>query len=187
LTYDGAFQFSKIYALDYSLEQTTDLYLDFEIAEMELYSIEGEGYFEGGMLRISYASGVLRIHREYIEELSYGEYTFLLTTSEGLIELQLLIYDTRKPYLVSSSQVYLTLGDDAVIEFKLYDGTFNSLSGNDISSEDYSIVGSTLTIDGEYIESIFTRDVERTVIILGYYISTGSHVILGYIYIRLNP
>ncbi len=186
IVYDGSFEYTGSYTLDYSLESTEDLTLEFGTETTNLYSIEGEGYFEGGMLRISYIDGILRFHREYLEELSYGEFVFMLTTSDGIFEIQLLIYDTRKPYMISSSQIYVSFGVDVVLDFMLFDGEFMSLSGNDITEEDFLVEGSRLTISGDYIQFIFTRDPERTVLILGYTLAANEHITIGYLFIRIQ-
>lgn len=187
ILYDGSFEFTGSYTLEYSLESTEDLSFEFGTETTNLYSIEGEGYVEGGMLRISYVDGMLRFHREYLEELSYGEFVFTLTTSDGIFEIQLSIYDTRKPYMISSSQIDVVLGVDVILDFMLFDGEFVSLSGNDITSEDYLVVGSQLTISGDYIQFIFTRDSERTVLILGYTLTANEHITIGYLFIRIQP
>jgi hypothetical protein len=185
LHYDGAFEYNGLFAFTYALSQTDDLVFALGGADLAIHQIEGEGYFEGGALRISHIDGVVTFHKEYLQELSYGEKSFLFTTSEGIYEVRIDIVDTRKPYLVSSSQINVTLGADAVVTFELYDGEFVSLSGNDITENDYAVVGNVLTINGGYIQSIFQRDPERTVLILGYYLTANEHITVGYLFIRI--
>lgn len=186
VSYDGTFEFSGSFALEYSLESLEDLTLEFENKSMLLYKIEGEHFYEGGILGMGYDAGILCFHRDYLEELSYGEFVFTLATSDGIYEIQLTIKDTREPFLVSSSQIYVVLGNDVVLDFELYDGEFLDLSGNDITVADYTFEGSQLTISGDYIQYIFNRDPDRTVLILGYTLSANEDITIGYLFIRIQ-
>ncbi|MCK7484283.1 MAG: hypothetical protein MZU97_01070 [Bacillus subtilis] len=76
-----------------------DLILALGDEDLILYNVEGEGYVEGGMIRITYSSGNLVFHQFYLEELGYGDFTFYATTSAGIFEIQLNIHDTRKSHI----------------------------------------------------------------------------------------
>jgi hypothetical protein len=121
----------------------------------------------------------------FLDTIAYGTHFMLFYTSIGIIELQLQIIDTRKPFMISSSQINVILGEDVVLEFELFDGGFVDLSGNDITMEDYHFEGSTLRIHGDYIQRIFTRDPDRSVLILGYTLSANQHITIGYLFIRI--
>jgi uncharacterized protein YcfL len=186
LQYDGAFEYNGLFAFTYALSQTDDLVFELGGVDTQILQIEGEGFLGGEVQKISWEGNDVTFHKEYLQDLSYGEKSFLFTTSEGIYEIRIDVVDTRKPYLVSSSQINVALGADAVVTFELYDGEFVSLSGNDITEDDYSVVGNVLTISGSYIQAIFQRDAERTVLILGYYLTANEHITVGYLFIRIQ-
>jgi hypothetical protein len=184
IVFDGSFDFAGTFSLSHSLALESDLQIDLGHSDLELFDIEGEGYESGGLLRISYQNGIVVFHQDYLEELAYGDFTFTLTTSYGIFDIQLNIHDTRKPYMLSSSQINVAIGFDVILDFALFDGVFASLSGNGIVATDYAIDGSRLTINAAYIDFIFARDPDRTVLILGYTLSANDNITIGYLFIR---
>lgn len=185
ILYSRTFEHVQTINFTFSKADGTSFTYDFQNLELEILQLEGD--LEITNEEYTYEEGVLSIPQSFFDNLAYGEYQILIYANIGLIHLNIQIVDTRKPYMVSSSQIYVSLGQSVNLEFVLYDGEIVSVSGNDITEDDYTIEGSTLIISGEYIQRIFTRDTERTVLILGYTLSANQHITIGYLFIRIQP
>jgi|GEM_PF-3415835 len=185
ILYSRTFEHIQTINFTFSKADGQTFMYDFQNLELEILQLEGN--LELSEEDYTFEEGVLTILQSFFDTLEYGEYQVLIYANIGLIHLNIQIVDTRKPYMVSSSQIYVSLGQSATLEFVLYDGEIGSVSGNDITEEDYTIEGSTLIINGEYIQRIFTRDPERTVLILGYTLTANQHITIGYLFIRIQP
>lgn len=134
--------------------------------------------FEGNTVRLSLEEFLL---------LSYGIHYFKVYTTTGLVELQIQVVDDRAPFMISDHEIVVLQGENAPFTFELYDGYFTSVSGNDITAEDYKVEGSILIIQSTYIDTIFQEDEGRQVIILAYSITANDHIVIGYLFIRRPP
>lgn len=122
----------------------------------------------------------------YLTEVSYGFHYFYFVFENAYVLVNLTIVDSREPELISSSVQAVNFEESAVFEFNLYDGVFIGLSGNKITSSDYSFEDGVLTIYSDYIEAIFEEDPLRENLILGYTIQVGPDIVVGYLFIQLN-
>lgn len=179
--------FEHVQTINFTFSKADGISFTYDFTNLELDILQFEGDLDIEQEDYSFANGILSIPKEFFESLAYGEYQVQIYANIGLILLNIQIVDTRKPYMVSSSQIYVSLGQSATLEFVLYDGEIVSVSGNDITEADYTVEGATLIINGEYIQRIFTRDPERTVLILGYTLSANQHITIGYLFIRIQP
>ncbi|HAQ56339.1 MAG TPA: hypothetical protein DCR44_02890 [Acholeplasmatales bacterium] len=132
----------------------------------------------------SVTDNILTFLDDYLIELPYDDYEFLVLTSEGYVTLILDVVDDRQPFMISSNQVIFT-GSDIILTFEVYDGAIVSVSGNDITSADYLILGNTVTISAAYVVAKFNENPDRAVLILGYNVSANDYVSIGYVFIRL--
>ncbi|MGD9910624.1 MAG: hypothetical protein AB7U79_08510 [Candidatus Izemoplasmatales bacterium] len=134
----------------------------------------------------TYSEGEYLLSASYLASLGYGDHVFYFVFEDSVHALLLTIIDTRTPSLIGTNQIAVDAGSDVVVEFSLYNGSFVSLSGNDITTEDYSIVSGILTIDGSYIQNKFVNEPGRTTLILSYTLQAADSIIIGYLFITLN-
>lgn len=131
------------------------------------------------------AQGLLTLTTALIESLPYGLQILDVYSSDGIVQIQITVTDDRIPKLISLNEVKLAVGSPAVFTFNLWGGTLLEVSGNGITSEDYEINESQITISSSFIDFIFARDADRTVLILAY--SGESHnqenIVIGYFFI----
>ena len=124
-------------------------------------------------------SGNLILYASYLNTLDLGDYSFVLITDEGLVNLNINIYECKKPKIISDNNVTYC-GEDVILYFELYDGVIKSISGN-LSTDDYTIEHNKLTIKHEFIDRKFA---EIDNIIFSYIIVNHSEMTLGYIFIK---
>lgn len=161
-----------------------DLSLDFSA---ETWILLGIVTPEGNLLDSSAYSEdekILTLLQDYLLTVEYGTRTYRILTDQGFLAMDVEIADDRQPYMISSGQITFT-GEDIVLEFEVYDGTVDSLSGNGITEADYLIQGATVRISASYVLSKFTENPDRVTLILGYTLSANEYVSIGYVFIRL--
>ena len=114
-------------------------------------------------------------------------YTIEIITNLGLIEIELSLEYEEKPFLVSSRTMVYVPNEDLVFEFELYGGSFSNLSGQSISSTDYTFEDGILTINAAFIEGILTNDPDRSRVIFSYLLtSEGNDTFIGYLFIEIE-
>ena len=128
--------------------------------------------------------GILSIDFNLLEALEVNTYTYELITSEGLYHLVMNVVAEQKPFLISSNVIEYD-EENIVLEYELFGGTFESLSGANITSSDYTFSNSVLTINASFIESLLVENPERKTVILGYQLKAGEHITIGYIFINI--
>lgn len=119
------------------------------------------------------------------QALSFIEDTqdFNVYTKEGMDTLRINVVDQAIPSLLS--QDYLNYqGQDIVSVFDLAGGIFLSLSGYQISQEDYHFEDGILVVDHLYIDDYFANNLDEDKLVLTYQISLDDSVFTGYIYIK---
>ena len=119
----------------------------------------------------------------FMQALNYGEHQFLIWTNKGNVILEVDVLDDRSPYMISNNNIYFT-DQDLELTFMLYDGVILSLSGNDITADDYQIDDNTIIIDIDYVQGKFDENPSRTTLILGYHLTANEHLVVGYLFIR---
>lgn len=161
-----------------------DLILDFSL---ETWTFLGIKTAEGTLLDPSLYTldaGILTFAQETLLDFPYGIQDYRILTDAGFVAFSMEIADDRQPYMVSSGQVTFT-GEDILLEFEIYDGTIDALSGNGITEQDYLIQGNTVRISAAYVAGKFAENPERVTLILGYTLSANQYVSIGYVFIRL--
>jgi hypothetical protein len=162
---------------DYDLIVAFEDQLDLEIHSVKYNNINlSEDLY-------SFTNDELIISEEHLK--TYTEdIIFDIYTNEGITILNISLEDILKPYLKGQSEIVFMLDslDDITVVFELCGGSFISLSGFDITEDDYSVVNGVLTINNSYITTVLDSLVEET-FMLGYYLENDSIITIGYLFI----
>ncbi len=170
---------------NFSIHSTFDLLLLTLTTPMEIISVnDGISPLDETTYMMTDLS--IFFNSEYLQTLNVGEHTFTFTLNYGSFDATINILDTTRPYMISQSQIYTSLDRDVTVMFDLFGGEVRSLSGNNITSEDYIIDGSSVTINQTYIQNAFTLDPSRETLIIGYTLERGLDMVVGYIFIYPN-
>lgn len=119
----------------------------------------------------------------FLKTLDYGPFVLFLHTTLGTVLILIEITDDRRPYLISQSEIGYVECQDIQLEFNLFDGEVVSITGNDISKEDYIIVGSKVIISGPFVSSKFRADESLHFLIFHYRLRSTVYDEVGYIII----
>jgi len=169
-------------SLNYSIHRSTDLFI-YDFDEMTYVislisrdiSIDQQDYYLD--------DDKLYFTSDYLQSLSLGSYTFEIYMSKGKFNITITIIDTKLPYMTSHNTV--TYDDqDMTFIFELFGGSITSLSGNDISIADYTIIGEELVIKRAYINQYFISNPEETSLSIKYNLQLGNSFVFGYLFIE---
>jgi hypothetical protein len=169
-------------SLNYSIHRSTDLFI-YDFDEMTYVislisrdiSIDQQDYYLD--------DDKLYFTSDYLQSLSLGSYTFEIYMSKGKFNITITIIDTELPYMTSHNTV--TYDDqDMTFIFELFGGSITSLSGNDISIADYTIIGEELVIKRAYINQYFISNPEETTLSIKYNLQLGNSFVFGYLFIE---
>ena len=108
----------------------------------------------------------LYVDPDFLHTLGEGNHMLTLTTSDGLITMNIVIANDLKPYIVGNSSVSLfSFEGDVKIFVETFGEGIESISTNDgISSNDYHYEDYTLTLNRDYIDQLFSDNLEREMI-----------------------
>ena len=129
---------------------------------------------------------LIMIPHGYLRALNQVSQRFEMITQVGLVELNVTFVAEEKPYLASNPNVNYIPNQDIELIFELFDGTFEGLSGQGITSKDYTMDGQLLTIHSAFIESILSEQPDRSTIIIGYQLRQRDSISIGYIFIYIR-
>jgi hypothetical protein len=169
-------------SLNYSIHRSTDLFI-YDFDEMTYVislisrdiSIDQQDYYLD--------DDKLYFTSDYLQSLSLGSYTYEIYVSKGKFNITITIIDTELPYMTSHNTV--TYDDqDMTFIFELFGGSITSLSGNDISIADYTIIGEELVIKRAYINQYFISNPEETSLSIKYNLQLGNSFVFGYLFIE---
>lgn len=132
---------------------------------------------------LEHDSSGLKVKSTYLKNLSLGDYTFTIITSDGSFVLNLTIINTLRPYMVSKSSVTSDLSSSHTFLFELFGGKIASLSGHGINASNYRISGNLLTINHSFIKDTFNNNVTLETMVLAYALEVGTHTVIGNIFI----
>jgi len=122
----------------------------------------------------------------YLKALPEGMNIFIVETNFGSHEIKINITNTSRPYMITGSEIHTNFANDVEVYYELFSGEVLSLSGNEITTSDYTITNNKVVIDKEYIKDQFDKVPNRTTLILGYTLQSGDNVVVGYIFIKTN-
>lgn len=168
--------------LNYSIHRTTDLFIyDFDEPTYVVslisrdISIDQEDYYLD--------DDMLYFKSSYLQSLPLGNYTYEIYVSKGKFDIMITIIDTELPYITTHNTV--TFNDnDLTFTFELFGGSILSLSGNNISIADYTIIDEELVIKRAYIKNYFISNPEETVLTITYNLQLGNSLLINDIIIR---
>ena len=177
--------FLIVNTLEYSYDKVldSDLEIDLSSQSATIAELQTESGTPFSSEWVTYTEGKALINSRYLEGLPLETNRFLIETSAGLFELRITISDTRKPEIIGSLSVNYQMDVDLVFEYEAYAGSFQMISGNDITSDDYTFDGYTFTINFDYIHGKFTENPERNALILQVFFNYPEGVVFSYIFI----
>lgn len=169
-------------SLNYSIHRSTDLFI-YDFDEMTYVislisrdiSIDQQDYYLD--------DDKLYFTSDYLQSLSLGSYTYEIYVSKGKFNITITIIDTDLPYITSHNTVTYN-NQDLTFLFELFGGSITSLSGNDISIADYTIIGEELVIKRAYINQYFISNPEETSLSIKYNLQLGNSFVFGYLFIE---
>ncbi len=109
--------------------------------------------------------------------------TFYIFTADGYYPCEVNKVDLEVPSIYSESTVTFA-SMDLYFQFNFAGGEFVEISGSDISSSDYELIGNTLVVEKEFIQDLFDSNSERDTVILSYQLKTDDDIIIGYLFIQ---
>jgi hypothetical protein len=171
----------------YNKDTAGGLEVDLSAESLSIDKIVDEDSLILDAASVSIEDLIVSVTDEYLQTRGYGTATLTLLTSQGRIRLDIQIIDDRNPYMISSNSIVYEPGLDIVLGFELYGGEILNLYGNDITEADFTIEGSTLTIDIGFVIGKFTENPERTTLILGYTLEGNDNLAMGYLFITPPP
>ena len=160
------------------------------VVDLEAEAIEGlllEGHDKVSETRFDYDGERLRLdHRLFQgrDEEDDVVFDFILEGMRHRIVVEL--FAEEKPYMISDNSLTYVSEQDIVLTFELFGGTFENLSGNTITEDEWSESDGVLTIDYGFVERILDDNPERETIILGYHLKHGDFIVVGYIFIHID-
>lgn len=98
-------------------------------------------------------------------------YHFLVETNLGKYEVDIVINQSKSPYVYTASKMSASLINDAIFKFETFDATFSSISAPSevpIEEDEYSYEDGVLTISKTYISKTFNENPEREDIVFTY-------------------
>lgn len=118
-----------------------------------------------------------------------GSYDVKVKANSGSISskytsVQTIVIADHKPYITSQSTVDYS-NQDLGFTFELYNGVFTDISGSEITTEDYVIENSKLTIKSDFIDRILLAEPQKDTIIIGYVLTSSDEITVGYLFINI--
>jgi len=110
------------------------------------------------------------------------EFVVSLGTS-GQLNLAILITETQLPYLISNNTIDFD-SNDITLNVELFGGTIVGLSGNSITSSDYTVSGSSITLHSTFINQYFSTHPNETTLSIKYDLRLGDSYVFGYLFIK---
>ena len=174
-----------------TLETTKYSYSINSLFDLDILESESFVYIEDSEAELSaedfiFSAQAVTLKSSYLVTLTTGHHMFTILTLNGFHLVDLNILETDKPYLITSSEISTDFTIDLTFTFELFEGSFTGLSGNEVTVEDYTFEGNTLTIDKDYVAFMFNLDPERETLILGYTLEQGDNIVIGYLFITTN-
>jgi hypothetical protein len=144
--------------------------------------------FEGTLIDepfITFETDTMIIDYTFLRDLDAGTYTITLILDNGVVDIIMTVLNEERPYMTSPNTVPYQ-DEDLSFTFELFGGTINTVSGLDITEDDYTINESTLTIKSTFIDQVIENDPDRETIIISYTLLKDDLTIVGFIFIEVN-
>lgn len=111
----------------------------------------------------------LYIKNSYLVDLELGEQEISYILDNTEYNINLLITDNDKPYLVNYSNISYKEGENIELIFDMLDFEFHSIASNEMKDSDFNFSNNTVTIFKEYLDREFAKDRENLVLNMLYY------------------
>ncbi len=168
----------------YDMNDTGDFTVTLATAEIPVYLVSIDGT-DLSLDDFSESEGILTITKDFLEDFESDSYSIYAYSDEYNYKVTLTLSDSREPEITSDASVTYHTDKDVEITFDYHDsGYFHALSGNDITSSDYTVSDNTVTIDYDYIYGMFDDNPDRETLILSYTLYYSEGAVIGYIYIH---
>jgi hypothetical protein len=132
-----------------------------------------------------YEENTLILEHDAFHPNSEGIHEIHILTPAGFIKVSITVINEANPELLSEDTINYQ-DENMSFTFDLHGGTFVGLSGNDITSDDYTFDGETLTVNASYIEALLQENPLRQTVILVYQLSKNNNVSMGFIFINIS-
>lgn len=122
----------------------------------------------------------------FVSTLGLGDYTYYAVMKTGIIELDVHVYDVDVVGVISPDSVTVQVGEAAYFWANINGGTLDSMYYDEnitLTENDYSFDGLKITINSNFISSVFNATPERESLVLMY--SINNNDVSGYIVIYL--
>lgn len=120
----------------------------------------------------------------YLKSLDRKLHEFAISLGAmGQLNLTILITETQLPYLISNNTIDFD-SNDITLNVELFGGTIVGLSGNSITSSDYTISGSSITLHSTFINQYFSTHPNETTLSIKYDLRLGDSYVFGYLFIK---
>lgn len=96
----------------------------------------------------------------------------------------IVVFEDSKPFVISTNGLTTNFESDIIITFESVGFTFKGLNGYEVTQSNYTYQNDVLTIDIEYIESVFDNNPERDSLIFSYTFEKETQTHLGFITIK---
>jgi hypothetical protein len=107
----------------------------------------------------TFEAGVLTLQAAYLSTFAYESYEFVANNGVGSVTLTVEITDTRVSILLTETLEYVVGSEISVfVDFNLYVNTFEGLLYGEasVNSMHYQFLNNRLTLNGSYLESLYT-------------------------------
>jgi hypothetical protein len=182
ITFTVSYPFSD-FAFNYSIRSIVDVPVGSVAEANEIAQVSYSGS-PISTTAYTFENRILTLKSTYLTTLTVGEQILTVTTNIGSFQININIFDTSKPYMMSKSEVFTDFSTDVTVIYDLFGGSISGLSGNNITASDYTITNNTVTISKTFIENAFTSEPTRETLVIGYTLESGNNVVIGYIFIK---
>lgn len=170
---------------NYSQVSSSDMTIFTEEDRFSVRSVYDENLL-APLSSIHYVTGSdFAFKSSYFDSLEVGTYYYTIETHRGYVQLVVNVNSDALPYLINASEVYVDFTKDLSFTFDLMGGEILSLTAKDLEITDYTIDGSQVTIDVDYLKTIFS-EYGRVYLIVRYELKLGHESVIGYIKLTDN-
>ncbi|MFA7436233.1 MAG: hypothetical protein WC006_07730, partial [Bacilli bacterium] len=113
-------------------------------------------------------------------------YDYILTINDIPFAIQIETVNNDNPYLMINSNYYFNKALDIIVRFDNLGSTIQNISGDELTSNDYTLDDNELIINKEFIEKYFTEHNEYDVYILTIQFKKDNQTFLARVWIHNN-
>jgi len=163
----------------YSRNSIDDLLLCDVMFLGDVYLEDDSGNIIESTGTLTYSNDYRAISSAFISTQTTDTIEFNLLVGTKRIPVEITISDKDTPYIMSSSIIIADGTKDIQLQFELFDGEVYSINGTSEDTVLYSVAGSVLTIEKEFIAEKF---IESDAFTLSYVLNVGDDSVIGYLH-----